>query len=78
MAKQIPDASQDPGMKKDAGLYAESVFKKLKAEEIKNAIEKAYLLGAKSGFCYGYRYAEIEHEKEYARFVQEYKKNNNK
>lgn len=74
MPKQIPDASQDPGMKKDACAYAESVFKKLKVNDIERAIELAYLMGAKSGFCYGYRIAEIEVEKEYKQVINELKK----
>lgn len=69
MAKQLPDASQDPGMKKDANAYAKSVLNRLKVNDVEKAIETAYLMGAKMGFCYGYRVAEIEVEKEYKEVI---------
>lgn len=74
MPKQLPDMSQDIGAKKDAAIYAASVMKNLKAKDIEQAIITAYLLGAKNGFCTGYRFSEIEAEKEYGKIIRELKK----
>lgn len=76
MPKQIPDASQDPGMKEDARRYAESVYKKMKVTDIEAAIKAAYLMGTKNGFCCGYRIAELEAEREYKKVIYELKKLN--
>ena len=64
MPKQLPDMSQDIGVKKDAAIYAASIMKNLKAKDIEQSIITAYLIGAKNGFCTGYRYAEVEAERE--------------
>lgn len=74
MPKQLPDASQDPGMKEDARKYANGVYNRLKATDIEKAIQTAYLMGAKSGFCYGYRVAELEAKKVYEEAIRELKK----
>lgn len=78
MPKQLPDMSQDPMTQKDAADYARSVMLKLKASDIYNAIEKAYLMGAKKGFCVGYRVSDIENEKVYGQIIREIKKEKEK
>lgn len=70
MPKQLPDMSQDIMTKKDAAIYAADVMKKLKAVDIEHAISTAYLMGAKSGFCTGYRCSDIEAEKEYGEVIR--------
>ena len=72
--KQLPDMSQDIGAKKDATIYAESVMKLLKVSDVEQAIKTAYLMGAKMGFCTGYRCSDIEAEKEYGKVINELKR----
>lgn len=74
MPKQLPDISKDIGTKKDAAAYAASVIKRLKAPDVEQAICTAYLMGAKNGFCTGYRCSEIEAEKEYGEVIRELKR----
>ena len=71
MPKQLPDVSQDPGMKKDASQYAQSVMRRLKVTDVEEAIKKAYLVGAKNGFSCGYKYAEVHETEEYKRVIRE-------
>lgn len=71
MPKQLPDMSQDIGAKKDAAAYAAFVMKRLKASDVEQAIIAAYLTGAKTGFCTGYRCSDIEAEKEYGKIIRE-------
>lgn len=74
MPKQLPDMSEDPMTKEDARLYAQSVMKRLKASDVEAAIRQAYLLGAKKGFCVGYRISDIDNEKAYSQIISEYKR----
>lgn len=74
MPKQLPDMSQDIGTKKDAAIYAASIIKRLKVIDIEQAISTAYLIGAKNGFCTGYRCSDIEAEKEYGEVIRVLKK----
>ncbi|WP_455674181.1 hypothetical protein [Phocaeicola sp.] len=74
MPKQLPDMSQDIEAKKDAAIYAASVMNRLKAKYIEQTIITAYLMGAKNGFCTGYRCSDIEAEKEYGKVIRELKK----
>lgn len=74
MPKQLPDMSQDVGVQKDAAIYAASVMKQLKVSNVEQAIETAYLIGAKMGFCTGYRCSDIEAEKEYGEVIKELKR----
>lgn len=74
MPKQLPDMSQDIEAKKDAAIYAASVRRNLKSKDIEQAIITAYLMGAKNGFCTGYRCSDIEAEKEYEKVIRELKK----
>lgn len=74
MPKQLPDMSQDIRTKEDASLYAASVQKRLKGSDIEQAIKTAYLMGAKIGFCTGYRCSDIEAEKEYGKVIRELKR----
>lgn len=78
MPKQLPDMSQDIMTKKNAAIYAAAVMKKLKAVDIEQAISTAYLIGAKSGFCTGYRCSDIEAKKEYGEIIRELKRQVNK
>ena len=71
MPKQLPDASQDPGMGKEASQYTQSVMRRLKVTDIEEAIKTAYLMGAKNGFSCGYQYAEIHETEEYKRVIRE-------
>lgn len=71
MQKQLPDVSQDMGLKTDASQYAKSVMRRLKATDVEDAIETAYLLGAKRGFSCGYRYAEVHETEEYKKAIME-------
>lgn len=74
MPKQLPDMSQDIGVKADAAIYAASVMKKLKTSDVEQAIKTAYLMGAKMGFLTGYRCSDIEAEKEYGEVIRELKR----
>lgn len=74
MPKQLPDMSQDPMTKKEAAEYAKAVMTRLKASDVEHAIETAYLLGARNGFCVGYRVSDIDNEKTYGKIIKELKK----
>lgn len=74
MPKQLPDMSQDPETKKEAAEYAKSVMNRLKVNDVEHAIEQAYLLGARNGFCVGYRISDIDNEKTYTKIIRELKK----
>lgn len=74
MPKQIPDISQDIETKKDAELYAKSVMKRLNVADVEQAIVRAYLSGAKGGFCCGYHISDMEAEKVYGKVIEYYKK----
>lgn len=62
MVKQLPDVRNYIGYRKESALYAEKRIETLKVSEIEKAIAKAYLDGAQSAICIGYRLAEEDYK----------------